>query len=933
MAEQERIRQYYNLTDEGSTEWTEPNTVSEIDLGTSNDTSKYALLRQLASTHTSGISDVPQDEADPLGSTNSIVSVLQSRGIDVSDPSKRNRYLISSTTFSPRLFLRDVHPEATYDNLVNSLNFLESTISERSEALRYLIEHDSDRFVQAKSSLDSVFKNIQAAAFNDPESELGFHHLKSLIDDSNAKATIMMKPVMDNRSKDERLNTALALVDGNKYLFNLPSLILTHIKNNDHDSLVRDYRRGKDMRSSEEEILSSSDDLTTKIEKQRVLERIWNEVEKIVDEYKKQIWKKLAETSAEQNYLGIITKQLELGVEDNPITEWISAQAGFFETKFTEAFDKLESSTEHYRNNILLIPQNPAVLLLNAIKVMTDVIDSSSGSNTSSATASVNKETIIYDSPDVLEMWITIQIVFSEINDLISHFCVFWKKAQEFMEGIHQQNLPTGWQNESQSHLYFTNDEVEHIKKSSQRIINIVSVRTEKFFSDRAVIDDALKRDVPDHQPVAPTDQILFKFTPPFCNALSAVKYLTNILFLVGTGLSNLSVAVQSPQTTTTLRAVLTTAREKAVDVITTAWEQDAVIFHLVEDWAHIFERHSTRTPEYFYAYQSTVISGVENVLKMANDQGQLIEGDIIPPLSPALLKQIQSCFFNSVSTTLDSIMKMALPSDKTESKRRSLAASMKKSASTPEQTEAKPPSKETEVPNLHELLPDSMNEEKKTLLILLSLEQIRDTKLPSLFKIMEKALRVNSREASAALKGSIDTMANTLFELYNRRKKTLLAEGLRHGILNPASPWNSKSTINPSAISSYIYECLLNFVVIHSRVSEISPGQVSKVITVLYDHVVKTMLACYREVEQFDRYGLLQVIADIGLMRVTMERFQTPDMLSNYSLMYDCIKEATINRKALWESATPPWEIIHPLVLQAQTSSKAEFRCFSSNK
>lgn len=98
-----------------------------------------------------------------------------------------------------------------------------------------------------------------------------------------------MKPIMDNKAKDERLRTALALVDGNKYLFNLPSLILTHIKNNDHDSLIRDYRRGKDMRSSESELLSSSEDLTNKIEKQRVLERIWNEVEEIVDEYKSKL--------------------------------------------------------------------------------------------------------------------------------------------------------------------------------------------------------------------------------------------------------------------------------------------------------------------------------------------------------------------------------------------------------------------------------------------------------------------------------------------------------------------------------------------------------------------------------------------------------------------------------------------------------------------
>lgn len=930
MADQERIRQYYNLTEEFNPEWTEPNTASEIDLESGNDTSKYALLRQLVSSRSSAISDVPQDEPDPLGSTNSIVSVLQARGIDVSDPNKRNKYLVSSTTFSPRLFLRDVHPDATYNNLVNSLNYLESTISERSEALRYLIEHDSDRFVQAKSSLDSVFKNIQAAAFNDAESGLGFHHLKSLIDDSNAKATIMMKPVMDNKSKDERLRTALSLVDSNKYLFNLPSLILTHIKNKDHDSLIRDYRRGKDMRSSENEILSSSEELTNKIEKQRVLERIWNEVETIVDEYKKQTWKKLAETSAEQNYMAIIIKHLELGVEDNPITEWIMAQSQFFESKFLEVFNKLESATDHYRNNILMIPPNPTVLLLNAVKAIADTNDSS-GSENNSITPSVKKESIVYDSPGVLEMWITTQIIFSEINGLISRFCIFWRKVQEFLDGIPQRTLPTGWHNESKSYLSFTRDELDNIKKGSQKVTEIISTNTQEFFTDQIPIKDTTEQDQQDSQLNSPTEKMIYKFMPPFSNTLSAVKYLTNSLFLIGNGFNDLSISLQSPVTTTRLRTVLTAVREKAIDAITTSWEQDAAVFSHIENWNSVFEHHSTRTPQYFYAYQSIVISGVSNVLKMANEQGQLIDGSIVPPLSPSLMKDIQSCFFNSVSATLDSIMKMILSANEASSKQRSLDPDVEKVSVDPEANGSKTANSRKSISE--ELLPDNMNGEKKTLLILSSLEQIRDVQLPLLFKMMEKNMHTSTREPLATLKTSIDTMSNTLFDLYSIRKKTLLADGLRHGILNSGIQWSSNDNRNPTGVSNYIYECLLNFVVIHSRVSEISPGQLAKVITVLYGHVVKTLLTCYREVEQFGRFGLLQVIADIGLMRVTMERFQTPDMLQTYALIYDSVKEATLNKKALWETGTPPWEIIHPLVLEAQNSSKADFRCFLSAK
>lgn len=931
MADPEHIRQYYNLTDEFGTEWTDVNTSSDIDIGSSGDTSKYALLRQLVSAHSSAISDLPYDEPDPLGSTPSVVAVLRSRGIDVKDASKRNRYLISSTTFSPRLFLRDVHPDATYNNLVNSLNYLESRISERSEALRYLIEHDYDRFVQAKSSLDSVFKNIQAASFNDPDSRLGFQRLKSLIDDSNAKATILMKPIMDNKAKDERLRTALALVDGNKYLFNLPSLILTHIKNNDHDSLIRDYRRGKDMRSSESELLSSSEDLTNKIEKQRVLERIWNEVEEIVDEYKKQTWKKLAETSAEQNYTAIITKLMELGVEDNPITEWISSQTQLFENEFKETFSKLQSATANHRKNILTVPQNHAVPLLHVVKSMAEIIDATSGSGSSgnsNNTTTINKDSILYDSPSVLEMWMAIRIIFQDVNGLISRFCIFWRRVQEFMDGLPQRNLPSGWQNESRSHLTFSSDELEAIKQGSHNITELVSSNIRTFFTENASHNI---QDVPSKNEKTPS------FLPPFSNALSAVKYLPKILYSIGSGFNDLSISLQSPSTTSILRTVLTSVRERAVNAILYSWELDAQFFYYVEDWVPNASDHSTRTPQYFYAYQSNVISGIDDVLKLVSD-GQMVDVDINPPLSPSLIKQIQSCFFDTVSATLDSIMKLVIQADKADYRRSLVSGSKRSSVSNPLKRLIDINGNNKQGENAddsvsYELLPDNMNEEKKTLLILSSLEQIRDSKLPSLFRMVEKSLRINSREASTAIKESIDTMTNTLFELYNRRKKTFLAEGLRHGVLQSGIQWSSNISASPTAVSSYVYECLLNFVVVHSRVSEIAPAQVNRVITVLYDHVVKTLLSCYREVEQFGRYGLLQVIADIGLVRVTMERFQTPEMLQIYSLMYDCVKEATINKKQLWESSTPPWEIIHPLVLEAQTSSKAEFRCFLSAK
>lgn len=960
MADPELIRQYYNISDQFSEEWTESKAVSNLDLGSAGETSKYALLREIVSSSSAASSDVPQDEPDPLGSTTSVVSVLKARGIDVSDPSKRNRYLISSTSFAPRLFLRDVHPDATYDNLVNSLSYLESTISERSEALRYLVEHDYDRFVQAKSSLDSVFRNIRSAGFSENEPDFGFHRLKGFIDDANAKATILMKPVMDNKAKDEKLRTALALVDANKYLFNLPSLLLNHIKNNDHDSLIRDYRRGKDMRLSEENAITTSPNYPNRAESQQVLERIWNEVEDIVDDYRRQEWKRLANTSADQNYLSVITRLLELGVEDNPIYEWISSQSTRFENEFNNIFDKLSNVTQTYRDNIITFPPNSKSAFISAIRYIAELNSSKSAnslkskqqppsgpgiplsSNSSSQAVATGvepktKKAIVYDSLGVIEMWLTIRIIFQDMNSLISRFCLFWKKCLELIQGIPQRNLPTGWQNESGVHLTFTEDEIKSIKESEQKVINLLAQRTDKFFSETVSITldtakpakDSRRLSVSQRQGGGNDQEVrnLPKFLPPNCNALSCVNYLSKILYSLASGFNELSSNVQSNRATETLKRVLAHVREVAVEGTLYSWEQDSKMFYLIENWMPSENSHSTKMTQYFYAYQSTILAGVSDIMRFSSE-GEVVEGEVIPSVQMSnLFKKIQACFFNSVSTTLDSFMKLVIPIE--NDRRKSFQKGTKPLLNTSSQIRT--PETDEDEYTAFELLPDDLNDEKKTLLTLSSLEYIRDYDLPSLFRILDSRMHASSKEASQALRSSIDTMTNTLFELYNRRKKTMLAEGLRHGILKSGIKWDSDTPDKPTAVSSYIYECLLSLVVVHSKVTDIAPTQVKRVITVLYDHVVKTLLSCYREIEKFGKYGLLQVIADIGLMRVTLERFQTPGMLQTYSLIYECVKEATVERKKLWESEHPPWEIIHPLVREAQASSNTEFRCFHS--
>ena len=78
---------------------------------------------------------VQKDEPDPLGTTDSVVRTLKQYGLPLqSDPKLRNRFLLSSTTFSPALFLSPMR--ATADT--QQLYALKYRICDRQQAFEVM---------------------------------------------------------------------------------------------------------------------------------------------------------------------------------------------------------------------------------------------------------------------------------------------------------------------------------------------------------------------------------------------------------------------------------------------------------------------------------------------------------------------------------------------------------------------------------------------------------------------------------------------------------------------------------------------------------------------------------------------------------------------------------------------------------------------------
>lgn len=879
--DREKILQQYNIEDEFADEWTESDEMSKLNLeDNSGELSKYALLRELVSTSRGAASTYSQDEADPLGSTDSVASVLQARRFDVdSSPALRNKYLVSSTQFEPRTFLRDVHVDATYNNLVNSLDYLESSITQHSEALRVLVESDYDRFVKSKSLLDSVFEQIKNTGFN-ADQEWGLECVKGLIDDSNSKATVIMKPVIDNQTKEDRLKAALDLIKKNKYLFNLPSTISKHIKNNDHDSLVRDYRRGKDMKYNEE---VSAETPETEIQNKKITDRIWWEVEDIVDDYKRDLWKSLEKTGADQNYMNVISKLLELGVEDNPILVWIESQISYFTEIAGKQFDKLKLKTTLMRMNLNSLPPSISSSFILPLRE-NSLVDSEDTST-------------LCDSSEVVEMWLTIKRLLGEVSTTAEQASLFWESCNGFLEGQKQTSLPTGYQGESKVHLEFSETQIEDIRKSGRNMIQIFGDRILEYFNSSTGEESS-------EDSKADEDGEGFLFLPPYANALGTVTYLSQTLINLASSMRVLSRSNISSQTSESLRNILSAVRERAIRAVCSTWRNDSRKFSYLEDWTHASDAKTTQVPLYFKTYQLTVLSGLKGLMYFtSNDDDQQHHSNNLVVAQPPnrLLNFVLAQFLSSNSLIFESLMSLlATLGDP------SRASYIDKHV--------------TADANSDELTPQEKSNDSKVLLLLNNVSTIRDNILPELYKTFEKSFSVPTRDANTTLRNSMDQMDSTLFEIYTRKKRSALSDIIRQGMAKMESQWRSKDT--PTHISNYVHESLLVLVIVHSKVSEVSDSLVDRIIGVLHEHIIKTILSCLREVEVVEMGGLLQMTADVEFLNYIMKHYQTNESRNSIKHIYTTLKGASTDT-SIWKSGKGPAYYVKNIVEDSAQNSR----------
>lgn len=441
-----------------------------------------------------------------------------------------SRFLLSSTTFSPALFLSQVHATADTGTLLKGLDYLSQSIDQKSASLKVLVESNFERFVKAKATIDNVYKEMKyrgveppqargrahsrhasrssyrnstaGAGLNNPltspmgdsrkknalakESEYGMMGIKAPLLDVSAKAEDVWGPALGGREKEENLKTVSSQLNRFKDYVELSSMIADSIKRKDYETLVEEYNRARKFADSAREIvedLRGEPPEETQVYQILLAGRMWHDVDQQIQNFKRELWKRLislnavnksdvAAGRAQDQHMDLIGLLLELGVGDNPVWVWLLSRYDHLKGKILAVAERSKVEIEVLRRRLASgekpTPHAIATHLRSLGRQTTEEKPSSS------------------DSADVLELWDKMLGFLSNLlssSGILGEVVEFWQTVQGFMDGKAQKNLPTGYNGESRIHHQLSEKVIEDLKKGTVELVETIRENVYVFFA------------------------------------------------------------------------------------------------------------------------------------------------------------------------------------------------------------------------------------------------------------------------------------------------------------------------------------------------------------------------------------------------------------------------------------------------------------------
>lgn len=656
------LKQFYQLSTLEPTDFNADSTkIVDFEYDVEDLNKQYDILQKLIDSSNSNVRNsvkTRKDDEEPLGLNESMVEeLLEKDVIEDSRDVPPEKYFVSEKGFDVDLYLV-VHNDLKRSKLISRLDYLEKEIALRQDNLNGVLHDEFVRFVTIKNILGDTMDRFYKEGSSSGLDVLGENLSLALKESDN-----VLLPLVQAKEKESMLKMALNFISTNKFIFNLPHTLQNDIKTKNYDSLVYDYDKGKYqytmiLNSLEEHEVSDSNVL--------LINKVWAEVDHIINDYKKSIWDKLNNVNIdnlnpasynisininnEHNFIALIYKLLELNVEDNPITEFINIQ--FYKLQL-----EIEDVYQDYLKNISLSQANIlSTYSLESTSSLSFLIRSISDTNHMK-----NDQDLTSDLPLVNEQW-------NLIKQFIANFTALMRKISKFGSIVdfvingdfrkqhkeYASKRKNDYQdsNSIEKHLSFQDYEITKIRNQNEQLILKICDNLIDFFDKDTNEFQKSQLYSPEEISQSP---LQYGFLPHFTNSITAsIQNLRIYEVLSG----NFQELVASKTSTPDIRETLTKTCIKINQAL-----QLSVLTLLINDMKFSYNLNLENTAvnliDLIELYYSNFIKRASNLCFQIT-----ISNDFKIQPSKNLLRNYEMAFLQSLNLLIESNLQKKLVTD-----------------------------------------------------------------------------------------------------------------------------------------------------------------------------------------------------------------------------------------------------------------------------
>ncbi|KAK5699193.1 Exocyst complex component S5, partial [Elasticomyces elasticus] len=307
-----------------------------------------------------------------------------------------------------------------------------------------------------------------------------------------------------------------------------------------------------------------------------------------------------------------------------------------------------------------------------------------------------------------------------------------------------------------------------------------------------------------------------FAFWPPFSNSLSGAFYLSKFLVIIGTAageMAALGPVANGDNTYDLLKSLVSVTRERSIRVVCAAWNKDAEVCKMLEDWTRDPEqRDLTKMPKLFVAFENAILSGMQKILYVSEAISRPGTLEVVTQPPAKLLQMVRAQFVSSVYKALSGLVENAEHPSTPEEDNEWVLVGPVASVNNPDVASTV-------------FAADTVDAQSRNVRILLTLSNIKALQallVPQLVANFETSFSVKLTDEAKTIRDVLIQIENRLFQSYTKPTVDALTQEIHDGIT--ASDW-VPSTNRPQQVRPYVYNTLLALVLVHTEISTTIPS------------------------------------------------------------------------------------------------------------